>query len=1170
MTFGRLLLRNLFFHWRGNSAVLLGVLVGTAVLTGALLVGDSLRGSLREQALQQLGRIDHVLVGPRLIRQELSDALTADRAADRVAPALVLQGAAARESSEAGAEPQTKRVAILGVDRRFWSLWPEGRPPLGEDFWQSGRAEVVLNAALARDLGVDRGGTVRLYLQKASAVPRESILGRKEDVLNDHFPLRVKAVLPEGSPGSSFNLNPTSTAPRNAFVPLATLQKELRQADAAGAAFRKDGLDPQREVVRPVNALLAAGGTGRLARSLARHLTLADWGLVLRGPRPGHPYLSLESRQLFLEPAAAAAAKKAARAAGLIDAPTLVYLADRISAGPGRDLNYAVVAALDPGLPPPLGPFLPRGVKRLGPNDIVLTDWKARGGNRAALTRDAPTGEVEKVRLTYYDPEEQDDKPRARTMQVRGWIELRGAADDAGLTPEFPGITDKTSLDDWDPPASLHYEKKRVTAADEAYWKAHRATPKAYVSLATGQKLWGSRYGQLTSIRLAPSRSAPAPPDLTRVGKIYEKELRARLKPEQGALVFDALRNRALEASAGSSDFGMLFLGFSVFLIAAALMLVGLLFRLNLERRAAEIGLLLAAGLRRGSVRGLLLVEGGILAAAGGVVGCAGAVLYAWLLLEALRSWWPGGLEESFLHLNVTAESFLIGYGASLLVSLLTIAWSTRVLSRVSPRALLAGETTEATEAGPGPQRPGRWRRWVGGLSLAGAAACLAAGFFITDHEAQASTFFGSGLLLLVASLVGVWSLLRRDTPVPSRHVAALGVRNAARHPARSLLTVGLLASATFLIVAVESFHRDPDREFGTRQGGSGGFSLLGESEVPLFWDLRTRDGRDYLVSALEEAQLRRDVPLVEKVAFYSLRLRPGDDASCLNLAQPRRPRLLGVPRSLVQRGGFHFQATEAGTDAEKANPWRLLEKNLPDGVIPVLGDATTVTWTLKSGLGKELEVPDENGRPVRLRLVGLLEDSIFQSELLMSDANFRKLYPHQEGFRFFLIDAPQERAGEVRKALQTAFARHGFTVTPTRERLETFLAVENTYLLTFQALGGLGLLLGALGLAVVLLRSVWERRGELALLRALGFRRSTLGWLVLAENGFLLIVGLIVGAGTALAAVAPPLLTGAGAVPWLRLLGLLGLVLVVGLAAGAAAVASTLRAPLLPALRRE
>jgi ABC-type antimicrobial peptide transport system permease subunit len=142
--------------------------------------------------------------------------------------------------------------------------------------------------------------------------------------------------------------------------------------------------------------------------------------------------------------------------------------------------------------------------------------------------------------------------------------------------------------------------------------------------------------------------------------------------------------------------------------------------------------------------------------------------------------------------------------------------------------------------------------------------------------------------------------------------------------------------------------------------------------------------------------------------------------------------------------------------------------------------------------------------------------------------------------------------------------------VTPTAKRLDAYLAVENTYLSTFQALGGLGLLLGSLGLAVVLLRGVWERRAELALLRALGYRRGALGRLVLAENGFLLLVGLAAGAVSALLAVAPHLIGGAGGVPWANLAALLGLVLLVGLMAGALAVAATLRAPLIPALRRE
>jgi ABC-type antimicrobial peptide transport system permease subunit len=199
-----------------------------------------------------------------------------------------------------------------------------------------------------------------------------------------------------------------------------------------------------------------------------------------------------------------------------------------------------------------------------------------------------------------------------------------------------------------------------------------------------------------------------------------------------------------------------------------------------------------------------------------------------------------------------------------------------------------------------------------------------------------------------------------------------------------------------------------------------------------------------------------------------------------------------------------------------------------------------------------------------------LLQDSVFQSSLLVSEGHFLRLYPGTEGYNFFLIRAPRGREADVKNLLERALAERGFEVTPTAERLEAYLAIENTYLTTFQALGGLGLILGSLGLAAVLLRGVWERRAELALLRALGFRRLTLAWLVLAENGFLLLLGLAAGTASALVAVAPHLLRGAGSLPWAGLVGLLGVVLLVGLAAGAAAVAGTLRAPLIPALRRE
>jgi ABC-type antimicrobial peptide transport system permease subunit len=130
--------------------------------------------------------------------------------------------------------------------------------------------------------------------------------------------------------------------------------------------------------------------------------------------------------------------------------------------------------------------------------------------------------------------------------------------------------------------------------------------------------------------------------------------------------------------------------------------------------------------------------------------------------------------------------------------------------------------------------------------------------------------------------------------------------------------------------------------------------------------------------------------------------------------------------------------------------------------------------------------------------------------------------------------------------------------------------AVQNTYLATFQSLGGLGLLLGTIGLAVVQWRNVLERRGELALLRAAGFPARTLAILVAMENVLLLLLGLGVGLLAALVAVLPHLIGRGAAVPLGQLAMIFAMVLAAGLAASLVAVRGALRTPILPALREE
>jgi ABC-type lipoprotein release transport system permease subunit len=1037
MRISTLLARNLAWYWRTNLAVLLGVATAAAVLGGALLVGDSVRGSLRDLVLARLGNTDYVIARNGFFREDLAAAFA------QATPIIAIDGMVAHQASGRRA----LAVQIYGVDQRFGAA-PEGR-------------QILLTAALARELGAQPGDTLLLRVQKPSAIPLESLHGRKEDV-GKTIRLALSA-----TPAREFSLAPGQGDIRAAFVPLPLLQNELGE-------------------MGKVNTILVGGGA---LPDLHRAVTLQDMGIKLR---PLKSSIAVETDTTLLPDVLADRATAAAKSLGLTTEPVLTYLANSIRAN-GREIPYSVVTAL--------------GARE----GITLNRW-------AAYDLNAHLGDT--ISLDYYvwqsDGRLHTESAQFRLSQI---VPIEGVAADRDYAPQYPGITESSSLHDWDPPFPL--DLHRVRPADEQYWKQYRATPKAFIALARAQQLWGTRFGKLTSLRISP----PSP--------AFAEALLAAIDPAAMGLTVIPVKARGLAASQGATDFGEYFVYFSFFLMVSALLLTGLFFKLGIEQRLREIGVLRALGFSIAKIRAVFLLEGAALALAGSLLGIAGALIYGEIIVVGLRTWWIGAVGTRLISLHPSIPSLAIGALAGIVTGLGTIAWTLRKLQPVTPRGLLAGETRRESA------KP---RLVIGGAAAILAFAMLAAGLARTLD--QTAAFFGAGTMLLVSALALQSAWLHARGFVHIVGLKTLALRNAAYRPGRGILCIAQIACATFLIVSVDAFRQSGD------SAGTGGYPLMAESVLPLIHDPNTAAGRDAL-----------NLPPLPDVHFISFRLRPGDDTSCLNLYQPRNPRILAPPPEFLRNAHFAFQSSVPRT----ANPWLLLDAPLPGGAIPAIADANSMTYVLHLKLGEDFVL-----NQTRFRIVAALQDSLFQSELLISQNNFLRLFPDVEGYRFFLLHVPPQAARQATGTLEEALSDYGFDIQSTEARLAGFHKVENTYLSTFRGLGALGLVLGTVGLAAILLRNVLERRRELALLRAVGYRPSHLAAIVLTENLILLLLGLATGTVCALLAIAPAALSRGGRFPAASLALLLAAVLATGVGASLAATRAALRSPLLAALRSE
>lgn len=1050
MSFVRLIFQSIRYHRRLHLGLFAGTFIVCAALSGALVVGDSVRRTLYGIAEARLGGVSHALDwGNRYFAAGLADAMLAGAAPNEglsddvirdspsFAAVLAVRGIAEPPPEQERPLTRINRAWVYGVDESFWRL-----APAPESSPLPGPQEALINEAAAEALSLQAGDAFMLRVPRPSLMPLDAPLSRGGDGDTAIARLRVSAVLTEAQWGR-FSLATDQALPPNIFLDRRWLGELL---DLPGKA----------------NLLLTDAATPHLGRILAEVWQPETIGLRLRANDSGR--VQLESERIFIETPVVRAAEQAGNAH-----PTLSYLVNSIRAGDRATPYSFVVAGAAPADTPGGAVCINQWLADIldaGPGDTLQIAW----------SEPLPTGE-------YVE--------RHVEAPVHRVIPMEALTVERDLAPQFPGLSDVDSCRDWDIGLPLD-DDKLLDEANEAYWKAYGQTPKLLTDYPTGSAWWGSRFGAVTALRFAGDDAEP---------DILLQRLREALDPADIGLVFMPVREEAQRAVAQALDFGALFAGMSIFLIAAGLVLLGLLHAHGLQMRTGEIGALTAVGWRRRRIGTWLLLESLPALCLGACTGAPGGAAYARLLLFGLVRFWPDAVAGTPLRYHASPVAMAQGALAAVCCVLLVIAFSVVRAGRRPVRELLERDFS----ALGGSQGKGDLHFLLAVLLVLPLAMVSFYQAFWGDVDNPTAWFFASGAAGLAAVLaaygLALGYLKRRPTPV-NPWLWRILLSQLARRRSRSLGVATVTACGVFMVVSVAAMQASMRFEPAQPHSGAGGFSVFATTTIPVRGD--------------EERPLgfaREDI--------VPLRLWDGDDAGCLNLNHAQRPRLYGVnPEIMVARGAFAFPD-------EVEALWSLLDMPLEDGVAPALvGDSDTAMWGLQAVTdpdhGTEIEYRDDTGSSFRVRTVGALPMrlSLFQGTLLISEYHFTRLFPHAGGYRAFLVDAANPE--ETTSRLNRDFGRMGMEAVTSLDRLRAFHAVERAYLAMFLILGGLGMSLGAGGAAVIVLRNLAERRGEFALLVAVGYEPRLVRRLAIIENTCLVAAGLLFGAGAAAMATMP------------------------------------------------
>lgn len=1038
-----------FIHYlKANLLVALGVAVSTMVLTGSLIIGDSVRYSLEQANYYRLGEMTHLAaVSERYFRHGLAEEIENYNREILAAPVLLLEGVVVA----GGGEQRINRVQVVGIDNQFEKI---AKSSIYSELKEN---DIIISRNLADKLNAVEGDNILVRIKKASLMPLNAPFVAAEET-SVSMRATIKKVVEKEEMGR-FSLKTSQTAPYNLFLSIERLNQLMEFEGKSNHLLISTSLKLEE-----------------VQKAVAASLIPADAGLKMKHIEATGE-LEISTERVFMEPRVAQTLEQ------LIDAnPIITYFVNAIALnetgnalGDGREngeqekeIPYSFVSTL--------------GNDQLTDNEIILTQW-------AADDLDVKRGDRIKIKYLEIGPLRQLIDREAEFF-LKDIVPMNRIWADSTRMPWLPGLSDAGHCREWE--AGVPINLDNIRKKDENYWEEWKGAPKAYISIDKAREMWENRFGIYTAVRF---------PAETFKMENYLEAFSQHIDPGDLGMSVEPIRDLGVKAAQNGTDFSGLFLGLSIFILAASVILTTLLFRLNMETRSAEVGLLAALGFREKQVRTLFLWEGFTVALSGGIIGLIFSVFYTSGIFRILNTLWYDIVRTDVLLIKIHPVSLFAGLVISMLVSLGVIYLSVYRFQLRKTAELQKRVGAELKNRRSFALKALMWILFVIPIIL-----------LITQlarmEALNPAFFFLSGGLLLIGMLFAFRNLLiRMEEPIPGKiRLERLPGLNLARNRNRSLTVVILFAMGTFLVISTGSYKLDLFSNAQDKSSGTGGYLFFAETTMPVLYNVN-------------DPVRRAEAGFTEDFSAVQFRLVEGDDASCLNLNRIEQPAILGVnPADLA--GRFTFATQMKGLQIE--DPWLFLNESREDGFVPAIADQTVIQWGLGKKIGDVLLYQNEEGDTLRLKLIAGTIPSIFQGYIIISNNHFLKNYPSSSGSYIFLIDGEKQNESQIAEELGSVYRDFGWEMQPTAQRLVEFYSVTNTYLSIFLALGALGMILGTFGLAVILARTILERQREIAVMQAIGFSTGYLFRLLLKEYLFLLAAGVFTGFFTAVVATFP------------------------------------------------